>query len=85
MLKFVDHRAQNGTYYFKVDEILNRIKIAARVIVACGDPEDTIVREYYPLLTGWARKSLAFFKNRLFPPDPSASEPSSSTRSTLEL
>jgi len=42
MKKYVDHRAKNGSHIFNVEDVWQKIKLAARVIATVENPEDVI-------------------------------------------
>lgn len=43
MKKYVDHKTNDGVHIINVEEIWQKIKLAARVIVTVENPEDVIV------------------------------------------
>ena len=50
MKRFVDHRAKSGTHVINLEHTYERIRLAARVIVAVDDASDVIVKPHAPAL-----------------------------------
>jgi hypothetical protein len=47
MKPYVESKTQEGLHLINPQAILDKIRLAARVIVTIDNPEDVIVRDYY--------------------------------------